>query len=1048
MAILVRNDIMNKVRTIDKIEDKDIEILWIKILKGDKNSVDTIIGVYYGPQESENAEKTERQYNIITTQILTLSQEGDIILTGDFNAKVEIKQQNISQEQSRNGKYLENMVAHTNSTILSTKEVYAKWTRMNRSKPDEKSIIDYIITPTNNINQIENIVIDEEGLIPIKKNDTTTEGGERKIGTQTDHNTIITTIKTQVKPKNKTTKSWKKGDQEQWTKFNQLMQETDRANGIQNYEDLEKTITNHLNKAIGMKNSNKNGKNRETKERKRAKTNRNTARKEFENAIKTKHHDTGGKKKKYIEKQKELRKIIEREEREKLQKTLNSIINEGGVKSQSFWKARRRIMRANQIPDYDTIDEKGKTITDPEESKEHIATYYENLYQAREAKPGYEEITKTIKDQVKTWATLTDHNNEAPPITTQEMKKAIMKLKNNKSCGPDNIPNEVFTKADNRTILIYRKIFNKLMARQSTPEQWQIGIITRLYKGKGKKGQCSNERGITVASNVGKLYERIINNRATQITNISDAQAGGKIGRSTTDHLLILKEIINTQRTRKRPLYLAFLDVTKAYDKAWSDGIMYALHNSGLTGPIWNITRKLNQNLRAQIKTKDGLTRQIIIKDSIRQGGVLSVLEYANVMDEIAKEICKMNKGIKIPGTEKTIGCLLWMDDVLLMANSEEELQNMLNETDKIANKYHLVFGEEKSKVMIIGKKGKTQTNAIIGEMKLKTCENYKYLGEIINEKRSVKNHLDELKRKAEGALQTILTIAGDPTLKGIQMETIWKLVETCIMPITTYGGETWDLNKAETKMTNQIIDNIIKRILMVPVSTPRETLYIETGLTDQINTIKKKKIGMMCRLEKSRNGLLEAILESDNPKAWKKETTKVMETLGITDKTQFLLKNKRTQKLETNRVIDQAWGKHLEITKETKSKVKFLMERTIPRNTKRPKYMNKLNRHQVSTIFKARTRMIDVKNNFRGKYLDNKCRGCKNEDETQEHVLQECVGIHNNNNDNKVTNQDIFNEDTNELIRTAQKINITMTKLSQSGALNAQPGDLGTHST
>ncbi len=109
---------------------------------------------------------------------------------------------------------------------------------------------------------------------------------------------------------------------------------------------------------------------------------------------------------------------------------------------------------------------------------------------------------------------------------------------------------------------------------------------------------------------------------------------------------------------------------------------------------------------------------------------------------------------------------------------------------------------------------------------------------------------------------------------------------------------------------------------------------------------------------------------------------------------------------------------------------------------------MNKLNRHQVSTIFKARTRMIDVKNNFRGKYPDNKCRGCKNEDETQEHVLQECVGIHNNNNDNKVTNQDIFNEDTNELIRTAQKINITMTKLSQSGALNVQPGDLGTHST
>ncbi len=169
-------------------------------------------------------------------------------------------------------------------------------------------------------------------------------------------------------------------------------------------------------------------------------------------------------------------------------------------------------------------------------------------------------------------------------------------------------------------------------------------------------------------------------------------------------------------------------------------------------------------------------------------------------MDEIAKEISRTNMGIKIIGTDKTVGCLLWMDDVVLMANSEKELQTMLDKTDEIANKYHLVFGEEKSKVMIIGKKGETQMNVNLGEMKLKTCKNYKYLGEIINEKRSIKKHLDDLKRKAEGALQTILTIAGDPTLKGIQMESIWKLVETCIMPITTYGGETWDLNKAEKK--------------------------------------------------------------------------------------------------------------------------------------------------------------------------------------------------------------------------------------------------------
>ena len=56
--------------------------------------------------------------------------------------------------------------------------------------------------------------------------------------------------------------------------------------------------------------------------------------------------------------------------------------------------------------------------------------------------------------------------------------------------------------------------------------------ILRLYKVK-----CENERGITPASNVGKLYERIINNRLTPDINITEHQGGGQKGKSTRDHL-------------------------------------------------------------------------------------------------------------------------------------------------------------------------------------------------------------------------------------------------------------------------------------------------------------------------------------------------------------------------------------------------------------------------------------------------------------------------------------------------------------------------------
>ena len=64
------------------------------------------------------------------------------------------------------------------------------------------------------------------------------------------------------------------------------------------------------------------------------------------------------------------------------------------------------------------------------------------------------------------------------------------------------------------------------------------------------------------------------------------------------------------------------------------------------------------------------------IKDSIRQGGVLSVVQYALLIDEINKEIQNFGLGHEIEGLAEIIAfCLLWMDDVALIATEPENLQ-------------------------------------------------------------------------------------------------------------------------------------------------------------------------------------------------------------------------------------------------------------------------------------------------------------------------------------------------------------------------------------
>ena len=162
------------------------------------------------------------------------------------------------------------------------------------------------------------------------------------------------------------------------------------------------------------------------------------------------------------------------------------------------------------------------------------------------------------------------------PITL-EVKKATKQSKRNKALGPDEVPNELFIEANNYTIQLQTdlQVLNIVHMRKNIPDEWRKGITTRLYKGKGKKSKCANERGITVTTNIGKVYERIIDNRTRPHIQISEAQAGGREGRSTTDHLTMLKESIVIQKKRKTPLYMVYLDVTKAYDKAWLDALLY-----------------------------------------------------------------------------------------------------------------------------------------------------------------------------------------------------------------------------------------------------------------------------------------------------------------------------------------------------------------------------------------------------------------------------------------------------------------------------------------
>ena len=473
---------------------------------------------------------------------------------------------------------------------------------------------------------------------------------------------------------------------------------------------------------------------------------------------------------------------------------------------------------------------------------------------------------------------------------------------------------------------------------------------------------------------------------------MTEAQAGGQAGKSTADHINILNSIINhSKRKKKQNLYIAFLDVTKAYDKAWLNAIMYTVHKNGLEGKNWKIVKELNSNLTAKVRTKYGLTRTIQIRDSIRQGGVLSVIEYANLMDEIAKELQEQSTGYQKIWNNTTMGCLLWMDDVVLIHHDKEEIQKMLNITDEIAKRYHIKFGKEKSQILTIGNTEETP-NFKLGDETIDPTTTYKYLGMTVNRKGNLEAHLNAVKGKVEAALQTIFCIAGNEEFRIIEMATIWKLVHTCLIPILTYGAETWMPTKAELTQVQRILYNPIKRILKAPMTTPSEIITAETGIWDIETQVAKKQITYYHRIRTTKNPetqVFKTIMDPKNP--WRNRVENTMRDTEIDEEELLTKKQPQAKKYITEKLKEYQINKIYKAA-ETKSKVRdYICNKTRATVTARPRYIDNLNRKECSNIFNTRARMIKIKGNYKNKYTDLSCRWCGEDEETQPHILKYC---------------------------------------------------------
>ena len=125
-----------------------------------------------------------------------------------------------------------------------------------------------------------------------------------------------------------------------------------------------------------------------------------------------------------------------------------------------------------------------------------------------------------------------------------------------------------------------------------------------------------------------RVIEQRLRSHLEQLGFINKHQSGFRRAKSTDDHLFRLSQFIMESFNRGEHVVAAFLDVEKAFDNVWHNGLRYKLFQLDLPTKM---TRRLSDFLVGPViqgNINGFLSKQINPKAGVPQGSILSPLLF------------------------------------------------------------------------------------------------------------------------------------------------------------------------------------------------------------------------------------------------------------------------------------------------------------------------------------------------------------------------------------------------------------------------------------
>ena len=231
---------------------------------------------------------------------------------------------------------------------------------------------------------------------------------------------------------------------------------------------------------------------------------------------------------------------------------------------------------------------------------------------------------------------------------------------------------------------------------------------------------------------------------------ISKHQSGFRPGDSTINQLLAITDEIFQSFENNAETRAAFLDISKAFDKVWHEGLLFKLKRSGITGNLHSLICDFLSDRSQRVVLNGMESTWLPIESGVPQGSVLGPLLFLVYINDLTDNISSNMR--------------LFADDSSLfikVRDVEESQTQLMNDLDKITNwarQWKMEFNPDITKqaieVIFSHKKKKiTHPPLLFNGIPVKRESHTQHLGVILDQRLNFRIHIQEKIKRPTKAL-------------------------------------------------------------------------------------------------------------------------------------------------------------------------------------------------------------------------------------------------------------------------------------------------------